>query len=85
MPRNSYRSPVLGGHHRVGQHRFDEPGCRERRVRHQASGVIVLTEVIHGPGDLYRLPPMAPGKRVTDPLQWGYSLSNVFEAAFAGC
>lgn len=22
---------------------------------------------------------MAPGKRVTDPLQWGYSLSNVFE------
>ena len=28
---------------------------------------------------------MAPGKRVTDPLQWGYSLSNVFELLSAGC
>ena len=27
---------------------------------------------------------MAPGKRVTDPLQWGYSLSNVFEL-LSGC
>lgn len=76
--------PVLGGHHRVGQHRFGEPGVPGAQVRHQAGGVIVLTEVIHGPGESIPLPPMAPGKRVTDPLQWGYSLSNVFEL-LSGC
>lgn len=75
---------MLGRRDRVGEHRLGEPGVSGTQIGHQASRVVVLTEVIHGPGESIPLPQMAPGKRVTDPLQWGYSLSNVFEL-LSGC
>ena len=77
-------TPMLGGHNGVGEHRLGEAGVPRTQIGHQACRVIVLAEFIHGPGESIPLPPMAPGKRVTDPLQWGYSLSNVFEL-LSGC